>query len=546
MRKMLLLLALVSLAVFAASCAPATAPSGGEAAPSEMAEEGGSVLRMAIDAADLATLDPHFASGTQDRTGVSMVFNGLVRYAPGDAPNLEPDLAVAIPEPEMVDGKQVWTFELNQGVMCQSGPSSEAYELTADDVVYSLTKSADPDRSAYSGEYEGMSFEKVDDYTVKVTLDTPLSANLFLPKVADYSGGYIVCSKAIEAMGDDAFKTHPVGTGPFMVEEYIPQDKVVYVANPDYFGGTPKLSGVELRYMPEVSSRDLGLRAGDLDVSKGIVETSWADSIGAEEGISVDVFGVGEVVTIHFNTTVPPLDDVRVRQAIAYALDRDEFLALFGPGVADNVYSPVPAQFMAGGLTQEEVAAEGLEYAYDREKAVALLEDAGYPDGFSLSVVTSEQPAYRKIYESMQAQLADVGIDLQVNVVDHASMHSQIREDVNPIVVYVAYRPNADAYLTRFYHSDSIVVTGANPDTNFSHYDKIDDLIEQARAETDSDAQIELWKEAQKQILTDMVAHTLMYQNQVFARSDAVDYGHPLNAVLSLNPQITEMTDIVR
>ena len=229
-----------------------------------------------------------------------------------------------------------------------------------------------------------------------------------------------------------------------------------------------------------------------------------------------------------------------------YALNRDEFLALYGPGIASNVYSPVPAQFMPGGLTEEEVVAEGLDYGYDPDKARALLAEAGLADGFSLEVNTSESDQYRKIYESMQAQLASVGIDMQINVVDHASMHSLIREDADPIVVYVAFRPNADVYLTRFFHSDSTVVTGAKPDTNFSHYDQIDDLIEAARAETDADAQIEMWKDAQRQILTDMVAHTLMYQNQVYARSETVDYGHPLNAVLNLNPQITEATDIVQ
>jgi peptide/nickel transport system substrate-binding protein len=123
-------------------------------------------------------------------------------------------------------------------------------------------------------------------------------------------------------------------------------------------------------------------------------------------------------------------------------------------------------------------------------------------------------------------------------------MHSQIRQDVNPIVVYVAYRPNADAFLTRFYHSSTIVVGGSAPDTNFSHYDAIDDLIEQARVETDPEAQIALWKEAQIKILEDMVSHTLLYTNQVYARNRNVDYGHPLNNVLNLNPQITEQTTI--
>ncbi len=552
MRKLLFVVALLMLLAVAGCAAPVQpAADTGQAAPATGGEEAvevaeAPVLRFGINAADLGTLDPHFASSTNDRTVVSMVFNGLVRYKPGEAPEMEPDLATAIPEPEIVDGKQVWTFELRQGVMCHPSPATEAYELTADDVVYSLTKSANPDRSAYAGEYTGMTIEKVDDYTVRITLDQPLSPVLFLPKVADYAGGFIVCSKAVEALGDEAIKTHPVGTGPFMFDSYTPQDRVRLVANPDYFRGQPKLGAVEVRYMPDISSRELGLKAGELDVISGLDEAQWIEDVNGDPNLQVDVFGVGEVATIHFNTTVPPLDNPDVRKAIAYALNRDEFLALFGPGVAENVYSPVPAQFMPGGLTKEEVEALGLDYSYEPERARELLAQAGLADGFSLSVVSSEMPAYRKIYESMQAQLAAVGINLQVDIVDHSTMHSKIREDVNPIVVYVAFRPNADVYLTRFFHSDSIVVTGAKPDTNFSHYDKIDDLIEAARVETDPDKQIELWKQAQIQILEDMVAHTLMYQNQVYARSTAVDYGHPLKAVLNLNPQITEQTQIVR
>jgi peptide/nickel transport system substrate-binding protein len=176
--------------------------------------------------------------------------------------------------------------------------------------------------------------------------------------------------------------------------------------------------------------------------------------------------------------------------------------------------------------------------------AQQMLADAGYPDGFALEVITSEMTGYRRIYENMQAQLAEIGVDLTVNVVDHSTMHAQIREDVNPIVVYIAWRPNADVYLTRFYHSDSIVVTGAKPDTNFSHYDQIDDLIEAARATTDADEQIQIWKDAQIKLLEDMVTYPLHFQQQVYARRDGVDYGHELVSVLALYPGVDETTDI--
>ncbi|MBW2605213.1 MAG: hypothetical protein JRE28_13020 [Deltaproteobacteria bacterium] len=125
-------------------------------------------------------------------------------------------------------------------------------------------------------------------------------------------------------------------------------------------------------------------------------------------------------------------------------------------------------------------------------------------------------------------------------------MHKQIRQDVNPIVIYGAWRPNADVFLTRFFHSDSIVITGVKPDTNFSHYDKIDDLIEAARLETDPGRQIELWKQAQIKILADMAAYPLHYFNMVHPRRNYVEYGHKVVATMALYPQITEKTRIVK
>lgn len=501
------------------------------------------VLRMALDAQDLSTLDPHRSATTPDRAIVDMVFNGLIRYKPGDISVFEPDLAVEIPEPS--DGGRVWTFELKQGVMVHPWDGNPGYELTAEDVVYSFTKAADPDRSSYAGEYVGMTFEAAGDYTVKITLEEPLSAMLFLPKVADYAGGFIIPKVPIEAMGDDAFKTHPVGTGPFMFDEYVPMEKVVLKGDADYFRGAPILKAVEVRYMPEVASRELGLRSGELEVVEGRREQDWVETIGANPGIVVDSFGPGETVAMHFNLKREELKKKAVRKAIAYALDRNEFLAFFGD-TAEALYSPVPSDYLAGGLTYPELWAAGLAYDVDREKAKDLLADAGYPNGFSMEAVTSERASYRRVYEQIQAQLRRVGIDLQLEVVDHSTMHSMVRDDVNPITIYVAWRPNADVFLTRFYHSDSIVVTGAKADTNFSHYTGIDDLIETARVQVDADMQIACWKEAQRDIAEYLVSYPLIMLKFIFARSEKVDWGYDLKSTVALYTQITEKTRILK
>ncbi|MGH2613879.1 MAG: ABC transporter substrate-binding protein, partial [Thermomicrobiales bacterium] len=266
------------------------------------------VLHFAGDAGDIQSLDPHYAVGGLDRPIVDMVFNGLIRFKPGNLAEIEPDLAEAIPEPEMVDGKQVWTFTLREGVMCHPSPETDAYELTADDVVYSLQKSANADTSGFAADYAGMTVAKVDDYTVAITQDPPLSETLFLPKVANYAGGFIVCGQAVEAMGLDAFRTHPVGTGPFMFENYTPQNSVELIANDDYFRGAPKLGGAVARFMPDPASRELGLQTGELHAATGLPEVQWVDRINAEGNITADVFGVGEVAFICFNMTAPPLD----------------------------------------------------------------------------------------------------------------------------------------------------------------------------------------------------------------------------------------------
>jgi peptide/nickel transport system substrate-binding protein len=295
--------------------------------------------------------------------------------------------------------------------------------------------------------------------------------------------------------------------------------------------------------MADASSREIGLQSGDLDVISGLPEAQWVDRMAADGAQVVDVMGVAESIFLNFNVTVAPFDDIRVRQAISYAINRDEHLALFGEPVAEPIYSVVPAQMMPGGLTQEEAAAANVLYEQNLDTARQLLADAGYADGFEIDLVTSEMSDYRANYEVLQAELAEIGITVNLEVVDHATMHAQIREDVNPIVIYVASRPNADVYLTNFFLSTSAIGL-ETAITNFSHYGGVDELILQARVESDPEAQAELWKQANIQILTDAAAFPLNTKNLVYARTQAVDYGHELVANQALYPGITELTTI--
>jgi len=134
------------------------------------------VLHIAFDAGDAKTLDPHRAATTVDRSTVDPIFNGLVRYPPGKQVNTEPDLATSW---EVSKNGKVWTFHLRKGVLFHPFPGHpNGYELTSEDIVYSLKRAANPDHSSYAGEYAGIDFKAIDPYTVEITLENPISETL--------------------------------------------------------------------------------------------------------------------------------------------------------------------------------------------------------------------------------------------------------------------------------------------------------------------------------------------------------------------------------
>ena len=543
-RIILLVIFLATVAVGITQIAPAA----------ELAKE--QVLDIAFDAGDAKTLDPHRAATTVDRSTVDPIFNGLVRYPPGNQVSVEPDLAESW---KVSPDGRTWTFQLRKGVYFHPYPGSPSgYELTAEDVVYSLNRAANPDHSSYAGEYTGVHFKAVDPGTVQIITDKPISEPLFLAKVANYAGGFIVCRKAIEEKGDEWFKTHPVGTGPFMFESYVPQQKTVLVRNPKYFRGAPILEKVVIHYMPNVSSREFGLQTGELDVIEGMNEAMWAQKIATFPQVTVPTFGPCEVQYLYFNMKKKPFDDIRVRKAFSYAISRKAVAAFMGENLAVPIYSGALAPPAYGALTEEEARKAGVVYEENIAKAKQLLAEAGFPEGFTTEAIISElATSYRKPMVAIQGQVKKAGIDLKLKVVDHSSFHSLIRQDASPLVYYACWRPNVDVFLTRFFHSASEVVSGAKPDTNFSHYgavdangdgkiDSIDALIEKARWELDAGKQSALWKEAQVQLLKDVAMVPMIRLKYVFPMKSYVDIGHPLEfSWQTYSPQITEKTKIL-
>ena len=488
------------------------------------------VVKMALKASDIRSLDPHYGTTTIDYACIDPMFNGLVRFKPEDInpEKIEPDLAERWERSK--DGL-VWTFYLRKGVKFHKGYG----EMTAEDVKFSLEKAANKATSGFAGDYAALDkVDVIDKYTVRITFKSPIPSVLGI--LTNYHGGYIVSKKAVLEKGDK-FKFDPIGTGPFMLKEYIPKEKVVEVRHPEFFRAKPKLDRVELWFMPDASSREMAYRKGEIDIVEGEREQVWVKKMREIPGTAIEIFGPGETLVLHFNMTKKPLDDVRIRRAICHAINIDELMKFLGPDVTEKLISPIPMNYLGGTDMVPR-------YEFNPEKAKKLLAEAGYPKGLDLSMVITEMSDYRRPMEQVQEQLRRVGINLKMDVITHTAFHEQIRKDVNPLVLYVCARfPTADPLLTQFYYSKSIVGT-PTAITNFSHYNKIDDLIEKARVEIDTKKQKELWAEAQRKILEEAVALPLCITKFVFARKVNVDLGYEMRSTLTLVIPIKEATDI--
>lgn len=509
----------------AALLAGAAALSIGAMAGDVQAQE--KVLRYGMASKDVGRLDPHMTATTPDKALLQMIFSGLVRFKPGSiSPELiEPDLAEKWTA--SADGKE-WTFNLRKGVKCHDGN-----ELSSADVVYSLKRAGDSKTSSFASDYKD--FDKVeapDASTVKITLKNPIPS--LLGMVSNLHGGNIVCMKAAEASGEN-FKLKPVGTGPFKFQEYKPQQSVTLVANADYFRGKPKIDRIEYKFIESDASRDLAFAAGELDLVYGAQNQTWVDRTKQVKGATVAVIEPGELSAIYLNTNNEILKDIRVRKAIAHAIDRKAMVAFKGASTAREAKSIVPIGYLG---YSEDVPL----LPFDLEKSKALLKEAGHPNGFTLKVIHTNLSGMLPTMEVWQAMLKKVGINLQIDVVEHATFHAQIRKDLSPIVHYAAARfPVADIYLTQFYHGRSIVNTPTAV-TNFTHCNDADAEIDAARVETDVNKAKALWKTAQVKLMEKVCAVPSHEQLQVFGYKDNLVFGYDLKGSLSLGPMITEQT----
>jgi peptide/nickel transport system substrate-binding protein len=456
-------------------------------------------------------LDPHASILGQVQSMVRFIYRGLTRFAIKDGKvtttEVEPDLAESW---TVSDDGTVWTFKLRKGVQFHHGFG----EFTAEDVKFSFERQLRRTKGMlFANNLEPIkAITVIDPYTVQITLKQ--YDPVFPLRMVGYQQGYIVSKKAVEKYGDQ-FGWHPVGTGPFYFDKHLPREKVILKAHKKYYFGRPQIDEVHWYDVPEDATKLIGLEKGTFDIIQPESVTADVEAQVLQMGAVLDKRGPGGQQRFYINYTKPPFDDIRVRQAFMHAIDRQALKDTLYPGALATLSpSPLPPGYFG------HIAVEIPEY--NPEKAKKLLAEAGYPNGFTVeNYFVTKSFFYPKVMTLVQEQLKKVGINVEIQLVEHATYHENIRKNLNPFVLYGGTRiTDGDVWFGLFFHSQEAPdpATG-NKGTNFAHYRGIDDLIEQGRHERDQKKRAALYHEAQRRIMRDAVCLPLVDQPSLGPRN---------------------------
>lgn len=459
-----------------------------------------------------------------DNWAIYQVFNTLVRNPDGRfatrPEEFEPSLAESW---ESSADAKTWTYRLRQGVQFHKGYG----EMTSEDVLFSFGRQLDPE-IVTNGKVQFSNIESVeapDAYTVVFTLKRP--DPLFNGSAISVLPASILSKKAFEEKGD-GFNTDPVGTGYYQVESVNETDGVTLTAFPEYFGEQPASPRLRISFIADTTARTLAFASGQVDMIEGVRSPGWIPSMQQRSADTIfDTTAPGSFNVMHLNLTRSPLEDIRVRKAIRYAIDSAALASAYGP-MAKPMVGIIASQFQ-GSVTRDELPEE-LRYDYDPEKARALLAEAGYPDGVTISCYTSQREDYSAIMLMIQEQLRAANITLDLDIIDHNTFHAENRQDKNAIALNSSsYGPVPINVFLQQVSSAAEVKSDGTGQGNFSHYGVampgVDDLITQAQDEPDFEKRTALVKQIEQKLLEDLPIMGIITLGYVIARNPRVDIG---------------------
>ena len=444
--------------------------------------------------ADPKSLDPH---GTNDQPSSrinAQIYDRLVEsdeemeIVPGLAESCEQD----------TQDPRVWTFKIREGVKFHNGE-----ELTPEDIKFSLERMQKSGEVGHIiGAVEEGGIEVVDGNQLKITTTEP-----FAPLLShlSHTAASILNEKAVTEGGAD-YQDKPVGTGPFELVANVPAEKVELKRFDDYWGEKAKVETLVFKPIVEGAQRTIGLETGEVDIAYD-VEPVDIKLVQSNEELELMQEPSLSTAYIGFNTQKEPFTDPKVRQAINYAVNVQDIIDSALEGAGEIANGPINDKVF--GFDKDLKA-----YEYDQEKAKALLEEAGYkPGDLKIKVALNDSPVRIKVAESLQGQLAEVGIDVDIDLMEWAAYLDKTGKGEHDMFIlgWTTVTGDADYGLYPLYHSSQ---HGSAGNRTFYSNPEVDKLLDEGRTGTTDEKRLEAYKEAQEIIVAEAPQIFLYFDNQ--------------------------------
>jgi len=456
------------------------------------------------DIGDASNLIPILASDSASHNIAGMIYNGLVKYDKNM--NIVGDLAESW---DISSNGLVITFHLRKGIKWHDGKP-----FTSADVLYTYQATIDPKTpTAYAGDFlKVKKVEAPDDYTFRVTYDKP-----FAPALISWSSAilprHLLAGKDITR---SSLSRHPIGTGPYMFREWVAGQKIVLVSNPDYFDGQPYIDGRMTRIIPDTATMFLELRAQNIGMM-GLTPLQYTRQ--TENNLFKNNFNKYRYLSfaytfMGYNLKNPLFADKRVRQAISYAINKDEIIS----GVLLKLGKPASGPYKPGTWAFNDKVKV---YNYNPQKALALLNEAGWEktgsegllkkDGqpFIFEIVTNQGNETRqKCAEIIQRQLKEIGITVKIRVLEWSAFVTDFinKRRFDAVILGWTIPLDPDAY--DVWHSGKT----APEELNFISYNnpEADEMLEKGRSTFDQKERKKYYDRFQE-ILAEDQPYTFLY-----------------------------------
>lgn len=397
---------------------------------------------------------------------LNQIYDTLLYYSPDGTKDPEPRIAESY---EISDDGLDYTFHLRDDVTFHDGTP-----VTADDVVFSIELYK---ASEYQGSQISMlsSVEATDEHTVVCHLDAPYSP--FLQGICSP----MIASKAYYESSEDDFVNNPIGTGPYKFVSRAKGSNIKLEANEDYYRGAPEIKEVTFEVIPDSSTKAIALQTGEVNFAE--IDSATKPQLEANPAVTIAEVPTSAFSYIAMNTEKEPFNDVKVRQAINYAIDRDNLVAVCYDGEAE-VNSNICAKERFGYSDDQ------FQYTYDPEKAKELLAEAGIETPYDLGEILVAEK-YSNLATVIQNDLKAVGLDVTISVKEFNSYISDLQNGSYGITALNMTLEGDTQTLEMAFTSDYI---GIANNARYSD-EEMDKLFEQARTETDNDKRAEIFNE---------------------------------------------------